>query len=110
MTKRCKRCRKPFDASDPAERWGAQPFCCDCIRASGLADFIGNVPALEENVEFGFVESLLRGHRTRFWLMTAVTGMVFTGYILLGLLAGGRFMRLAQFQFTLLAIPIFGIS
>ena len=109
MTSRCKRCRKPFDATDPGERWGKQPFCCPCIRAAGLAKFIGNIPALEEAVEFGFVESLLRGQRTRFWLATAVTGMIFTGYILLGLLAGGRFLPLGQFKFTLLLLPILGI-
>ena len=77
VARNCKKCRKALDASDPGEWWGRQPFCHACILAAGLGEFIGNVPVLEETVEFGFAESLWRGIQTKVWWEIVIVGMVF---------------------------------
>jgi hypothetical protein len=109
----CKKCRKALDASDPGEYWDRQPFCHACIRAAGLGDFIGAVPALEETVESGFAESFLRGVQSKVGVEILIAGMVFGMAFLIYLAmhgGGGRVQALLFFfKFTLSFLAILGI-
>jgi hypothetical protein len=109
VASRCKKCRKALDATDPGERWGRQPYCHSCVRAAGLGEYIGAVPALEENVEFGFAESFWRRIQSRFWMMTGIAGLVFGLYFCLHQLFGGRFSLLEFYKFSLTFLGIFSL-